>query len=117
MLRQLLDRVATVQQHSLFAVDKRDLRFARSGRGKPGVVSEVPVRCQFAHVDDIGPQRSRPDSQVDLLGRSIRMCEVKSGLLVRHEECYRNELRGRQTNAECQSCQFDWAHGGRVCRE
>jgi len=45
------------------------------------------------------------------------MCEVKSGLLVRHEECYRNELRGRQTNAECQSCQFDWAHGGRVCRE
>ena len=117
MLGQLFNRVAPMKQYAVLAVDKSNLGFARRGGGEAWVVGEITVCCQLAHVHDVRAQRAGPDRQVDVLGRSIRMCEVKSGLLVRHEGRYRNELGGRQTNAECQSCQFDWAPVDRAHRE
>jgi hypothetical protein len=43
LFRQLLDRIAAIQQFALVAVDESDLRLAAGGRQEAGVVGEQPV--------------------------------------------------------------------------
>ena len=53
--RQLLDRVATVQQHALVTVNKGDRAVASSGRGKTRVVGkDTRLSVKLADVDNIG---------------------------------------------------------------
>ena len=59
MLRELLDRVAAVQQHALVAVDVGDARAAARRREEAGVVGEHPgLAVQRADVDHVRADRA-----------------------------------------------------------
>ncbi len=54
MLGQLVDGVAAIEQHALFAVDEGDLAFAARGRGEARIVGEdVRLGIELADVDDV----------------------------------------------------------------
>ena len=68
VLRQLLDRVAAVEQHALVAVDVGDLGRAVGGRGEARIVGEAAgVAVEPADVDDVGPDGARSHRQMRLL--------------------------------------------------
>ena len=57
--RQLVDRIATMQQHALVAVDESQGAFARGRRGSAGIVGEGFGRAvELADVDDIRAGRT-----------------------------------------------------------
>jgi murein endopeptidase len=69
LLRQLLDRVAAVQQLALVTVDIGDLGIARSRRHETGVVSELTgLSVQLANVDYIRANGTRVDRQLNAGG-------------------------------------------------
>ena len=64
--RELLDRVAAVQQLALVAVDVGDRRVARRGRQEARVVGELAgLAVQRPDVDDVGPDRAGEDREAD----------------------------------------------------
>ena len=66
VLGQLVDGVAAVQQHALFAVDIGDPRLARAGRGVAGIVRELArAAVERADVDDRRADRALEDGQFD----------------------------------------------------
>jgi hypothetical protein len=73
MFRQLLDRIAAIQQDALVAVDERDRAFGCGGRHEARVVGEVAgVLVQLADVERGIAQRSGDDRQRGrTVGRSI----------------------------------------------
>src|SRR5258706_10881019 len=55
MRRQLVDRVAAIEQYPLVAVDEGDVAFARGGGGESGIVGEnIGVAIKLANIDDVG---------------------------------------------------------------
>ena len=107
MLGQLLYRITPVKQHPLLAVDKGNLRFAGCGGSETGVVGEVTVGGQLAHIHHIRAQCARVHTQIDGLLSSILMREVQGGVFVGHRGSLPLEIRGCQTNAERLTCQFE----------
>ncbi|MNN71493.1 hypothetical protein D3C81_1874360 [compost metagenome] len=69
LLRQLLDRVAAVQQLALVAVDIGDLGIARSRRHETGVVGELTgLSVQLANVDHVRANGALVDRQLNAGG-------------------------------------------------
>src|SRR5690606_14608290 len=72
VLRQLLDRVAAVQQHARVAVDVGDRRAARGGGGEAGVVGEAAgFLRQLRDLDAGGAERATRHRQRDRLVAGI----------------------------------------------
>src|SRR5215472_5713722 len=64
VLRELVDRVAAVQEHALVAVNEGDLRFRTRGGREAGIVGEHPgLGVELANVDDRGTESSVLDRQ------------------------------------------------------
>ena len=84
--RQLLDRVAAVQQLALVAVDVGDGRIARRRRQEARVVGELAgLAVQRADVDDVGADGALVDRQ---LHRRRAVGERQGGLLVGWGQCH-----------------------------
>ena len=65
-LRELLDRVAPIEQDALVAVDEGDVRAAARGRHEAGVVGEhAGLRVERAHVDHLRAHRAAEHGKVD----------------------------------------------------
>ena len=77
VLRQLLDRVAAVQQHALVAVDVGDRRAAaRRGQEARVVGEHAGLAVQRADVDHVRPDRARQHRKLDRLAVAV----VEDGL-------------------------------------
>ena len=64
--RQLVDRIAAVQQHACVAVDVGQRRFARRRRGEAGIEGEgARTRIKLADVDDVRAGGARKDRKLD----------------------------------------------------
>ncbi|MNM86200.1 hypothetical protein D3C81_983450 [compost metagenome] len=84
LFRQLLDRVATVQQYALVAVDIGDLRLARGGRHKARIKGVAAGGGQATYIDYIGPHGAGEDGQFDggcALDDQLRFFVSHDGLL------------------------------------
>jgi hypothetical protein len=80
VLRQLLDRVAAIQQLALVAVDEGDLRLAACRRQETGVVGEqAGLGAEGADVDDIVAMHSHHHGKlVTLAIYSQRCCAIRA---------------------------------------
>ncbi len=80
---ELVDRVATVQQHAGIAIDIGDLAFARGRRGEAGIVGEgARLLVERTDVDDLGADRPRPYRQFDRLAVECYDCAfIRHGIL------------------------------------
>ena len=107
MLGQLLYRIAPMKQNPFLAIDKGNLRLAGRRRSETGVIGEVTVGGQLAHIHNIRAQCARVHAQIDGLLRSILMGEVQGGVFVGHRGSLPLEIRGCQTNGERLTCQFE----------
>ncbi|MND83130.1 hypothetical protein D3C80_749800 [compost metagenome] len=100
LFRQLLDRVATVQQYALVAVDIGDLRLARGGRHKARIKGEAARGGQAPHIDYIGSHGSGQNGQLYggcALDDQLRFFVSHSGLLVMLEIIRSPPRRARNT--------------------
>src|SRR5258705_516039 len=67
MRRQLVDRVAAIQQYPFVAVDEGDVAFARGGGGESRIVGEnVGVGVKLANIDDVGTFGRFIDRKIDV---------------------------------------------------
>src|SRR4029079_9621963 len=58
LLGELVDWITAIEEHTLVAVDKGNLGFARRRRGKAGIVSEATgLGIKRADIDDVGAER------------------------------------------------------------
>ena len=76
--RQLVDRVAAIEQYPLVAVDEGDVAFARGGGGESRIVCEkIRVAIKLADIDDVGTLGRLIDREVDAsVPISERCCPV-----------------------------------------
>jgi len=66
--RQLLDRVATMQQDALVAIDVGDLGLARGGRHEAGIEGETTRGGQASYVNYVRPYGAGQNGQFDGFG-------------------------------------------------
>ena len=79
MLRQLIDRIAAIEEDAFVAVDEGYLELASRGRGEAWVIGEYAgIAIEVADIDDIGTQRSFLDGQIKAL---VAECKGGSFLL------------------------------------
>ncbi|MNI49050.1 hypothetical protein D3C73_1036460 [compost metagenome] len=84
LLRQLLDRVAAIQQHALVAVDVGDGRLATGRRGETGIVGEIPrFLGQLRDVDAVVAEGGFDDGQNDRRIAGVERDLIKIGHCVR----------------------------------
>ncbi len=83
--RQLLHRIAAVQQHALIAVDVRDLALGRGGDPEAGIEGEhTQIFVERGDVDDGGTDAAAADGQLRLaIAGSIGELELFLGHAVR----------------------------------
>ena len=65
LFRQLLNRVAPMQENAFVAINEGDLGFAGRGRHETGVECEDAFSCQAANIYDVWTQSARIDRQID----------------------------------------------------
>jgi hypothetical protein len=66
--RELLDRVAAIEQHALVAIDIGDSRAAARRGEEPGVIGEHPgFSVKRADVDDVRADAARQNGKLDRL--------------------------------------------------
>ena len=84
LFRQLLDRVAAIQQHALVAVDVSDGGLAAGRRGEAGIVGEEPrFLGQLRDVDAVVAKGGFDDGQNDGLIAGVERDLIKIGHCVR----------------------------------
>src|SRR2546428_15887 len=70
--RELLDRIAAVEEHARVAVDIGDFRAAARRGQEPGVVGEYPrLRVKGSDIDDVGTDAARQHRKLDRLALSV----------------------------------------------
>ncbi len=70
--RELLDRIAAVEQHARVAVDIRDFRAAARRGHEPGVVGEYPrLRVKRPDVDHVGTDCARQHRKLDRIALPV----------------------------------------------
>jgi hypothetical protein len=72
MFRQLVDRIAAVQEDTLIAVDEGDLRFTTGSRGEARVVCErTRVLVERRYIDD--GRANRATSHLQFMGLTLEL--------------------------------------------
>lgn len=73
LLAQLLDRIATIAQNRVLAVDVRDFRFALRGGEETGVECDPAIIAQRGHHDASAPAVASTTGRVKSLDSTLRL--------------------------------------------